>query len=296
MNPLSSFGPQHWQVLLILEGSLVNAAAVPPDRWRTNPKTNRSRATAMQCQLGWHTKYGTKLADGTLLPEHDDHDCLADLADAGCVTFVESSFQLTERGWLLAGQARRFVSLHRAIDGFVPDAAAPRPMCPLGYGVPDRPVIADGRILEADPEAKGKHIDIEVDGVVFCCAFTAEGEIGGWRIANTVLAARERVTFHELWLGEAREVVAELLVQHVSKRDGKPITTGDVLRCGECKRLLSGSCPNGLTLSRPSGAGVAQIHCGPEHVVQFHDGAEIIVYGDGRLALNSEPPTGEGKS
>lgn len=107
--PMADFGKDHWSTFLYVEtrcvdygGELIrehlrvdprrhphhahrgSSGSVPPTRLRSGPRTN-----------------------------HDDHDVLVDLVDAGLLRAVGTGhpkFQLTDDGWRTAGRLRRWVA------------------------------------------------------------------------------------------------------------------------------------------------------------------------------------------
>ena len=102
------FGRDHHSTLLYIESRCVDHRGTVDFR---NLRTNRVRHPGRYADMAWDTKYGTRLADGTVLPEHDDHDCIDDMIACGWIenrgTAVNPVYILTDLGWGAAGRLRR---------------------------------------------------------------------------------------------------------------------------------------------------------------------------------------------
>ena len=119
------FGKDHWSTLAFVETRCVDDNGVlDKDRMRCN--LNRHRGLAGKTQQGsglmdWKMNWCTCLKDGTPLPEHDDWDCLIDLAKAGYVEIIDidaGTVRLTEQGWTIAHQLRRFIAQKGSYKAF----------------------------------------------------------------------------------------------------------------------------------------------------------------------------------
>mgnify|MGYP001587956214 CR=1 FL=1 len=266
-TPISSFGAQHWAMLLTVESAVVNHEPFPANVLRAHPR----RRLPFHAPPWDRRVSGTVLLDGTRLPDHDDWDCLDDLEAAGLLGPAKPVHPLTDEGWRVVGMARRYVAQHRVVDGFVATWAPPV-ACPMTVAPPDATV----RVVRDEPE----HVDFEIAGLVFCCSLVGDQ----WRVDDLVVAARAGAPVSGKLIGRfSAEVVPAALVDHLTRRGGGvSISTDGQMRCPTCARMLFGSGPNGLTLARSSG--VTGIDCGPAHLVRYHDGVSISVL-DGRLEL-----------
>jgi len=113
---VEQFSKDHWSTLVFVETRCVdNKGILDKDRMRCN--MNRHAALRGQQRSSNHKwdgeKLGTILSDGTVLSEHDDWDCLIDMAKVGFVAIIDIDLgivSLTDRGWKFAHQLRRFIA------------------------------------------------------------------------------------------------------------------------------------------------------------------------------------------
>ncbi len=114
--PPQEWGKDHWTTLLYVETRVVDHNGI------INNAHMRQR----------NPKYPTFLKGGAKEAGHGDYDCLNDMLDAGLLT-VEGSWDnpisLTDRGWNIAGQARRY----RAENGGNWDSFTPAWPAKRGY-------------------------------------------------------------------------------------------------------------------------------------------------------------------
>ncbi len=99
MTPIDQFSHHHWSLLAYIEARCVNQELIEPFRLRCSPK-NKYLGGPM-IRPPWDPAYGTALRDGTILPDHDDWDCLDDLEENGFIV-IESTIsgivKLTDLG------------------------------------------------------------------------------------------------------------------------------------------------------------------------------------------------------
>lgn len=116
--PVEKFGRDHWSTLLYVETRCVDAGGVIDEkmRMRCDPDRHPEHATLNAIVLN-DRKYPTRLADGTNLDDHDDWDCLDDMAAAGWLivggTTQRPVITLTDEGWRKAAERRRHVAESR---------------------------------------------------------------------------------------------------------------------------------------------------------------------------------------
>lgn len=118
MVNISQFGRDHWSTFGYLETRVVDHGGCPEKRH-------------MRCDPRRHPVYThlnepappTKLR-GRELGEHDDWDCVDDLAEAGLVTIGGTGtfpiWSLTERGRCIAAELRKFKAQGGSFAAFVP--------------------------------------------------------------------------------------------------------------------------------------------------------------------------------
>lgn len=126
-----------------------------------------------------------------------------------------------------------------------------------------RPTLHDAKTI-GDP-TRDADLVVAVGGVAFSFWRLASGDWTGGR-AMTIGRGFE---IDERWLTAARGVAAEALrvaIMAAGEPGEEPAAT---VRCEECERLLTSP-----ELVRAEA--VAEIRCGPEHVVAFVDGRELI--------------------
>jgi len=120
---MSDFGKDHWSLLgyvetLCVEGTKEGIGTIDYRRMRVNEKTHPLLSRAPS-SLSWQPTYGSRLKgywkpDKTTDPlrrldDHDDVDCLDDLADEGLVeilSLVNGYVTLTDRGREIALRLR----------------------------------------------------------------------------------------------------------------------------------------------------------------------------------------------
>lgn len=262
MIPFDRFGPHHWQLLLILETLQVQQQPIDRSRLRSRNAPGG----------GWSGEMGTRLNDGEVLADHDDHDCLDDLRRAGLVYLFTPGhgYTLSDTGWLYAAQARRHVAYHGAVDSFRPDVVLR--LCPAPLGPPARPVLADATLIRSDAQ----HVDVSIGGVYFCFRDMRDG----WTL-GTIQTHATGHALDEAWLEAAQGVAEQMLERAVAKASGQPDPAVETLRCPECKHLLSGP-----GLGRECGVSRGGITCGTHHVVRFNDGTAVAVTPEGVVALD----------
>lgn len=115
--PLEQFAKDHWSLLAFVETRCVDfKGQLDYDRLRCNRDTHSAQFLLRKYPTStvagtWKHEWGTRLKDGTVVPEHDDWDCLDDLEAAGLVetlSYIKSNVRLTERGLHVAQQLRVF--------------------------------------------------------------------------------------------------------------------------------------------------------------------------------------------
>lgn len=109
------FGRDHWSLFAYVECRVVDHRGIPD---RTHLRCDPARHPAHAHEGSRHGgPFPTRLADGVLLPNHDDWDCLDDLEAAGLLsshgTGVNPWFKLTRKGLRVAALLRA----HKAKGG-----------------------------------------------------------------------------------------------------------------------------------------------------------------------------------
>jgi hypothetical protein len=134
--PVTQFSKDHWSTLAFVETRCVDdRGRLDKTRMRCNSTRHAAFADRTHTTREWTGEYGTLLKDGTKLPDHDDWDCLIDLARAGLldiITIDDGLVALTERGWAIAHQLRRHLAAGGNCKGFEPE---PLPVGEEGGGV-----------------------------------------------------------------------------------------------------------------------------------------------------------------
>ena len=105
-------GRDHRSLLLYVEGRCVNNQGVLD---LLNLRVNEKKYPLLKINDGhgfepWDGSNGTRLDDGRTLKEHDDIDCLDDLANAGLVeiiSLVNGFVRITETGHEVAAELRK---------------------------------------------------------------------------------------------------------------------------------------------------------------------------------------------
>lgn len=107
------FSKDHWSTLAFVETRCVDdGGKLDKARMRCNLERHATFAD-MNHVRNWSVKYGTILKDGTVLPDHDDWDCLIDLAKEGYIHIIDiddGTVELTDKGWMVAHQLRRHIT------------------------------------------------------------------------------------------------------------------------------------------------------------------------------------------
>ena len=127
-TPMKLWGKDHWSLLAYLECCQADASAglsltsrvgeIDKRKLRCNLKVHPAHAASLYGgPRTWDaTKFGTRLNDGRVLPQHDDWDCLNDLDTEGLLDVLlegSGSFTLSDKGLNLAHKVRR----HKAKGG-----------------------------------------------------------------------------------------------------------------------------------------------------------------------------------
>lgn len=114
--PMFEWGRDHWSMLAYVETRCVDGRGeIERERVRCNPTTHPGlvggRVTPAACLVDGRYRYPTRLADGNVESEHDDHDCLRDLEAAGLLkevgTGIATVARLTTSGKALAAKLRQ---------------------------------------------------------------------------------------------------------------------------------------------------------------------------------------------
>lgn len=116
--PIEMFGKDHWSTFAYIETRIVDHKGVPVrDHMRTDVDRHPGLLGDTQSMHGIGTrpgdkKYPTRLKGGVDLKDHDDWDCVDDLAKAGLLeihgTGINPMYKMTELGWKVAHQLRTF--------------------------------------------------------------------------------------------------------------------------------------------------------------------------------------------
>jgi len=113
---MERWGKDHWSTLLYIETRCVDYKGVPDlNHMRTDQKLHPGLVgdTLAASVLG-HKEYPTVLAGGEKLYNHDDWSCVDDMEEAGFLkwegTGIHPLFVLTDLGWSVAHQIRRFLA------------------------------------------------------------------------------------------------------------------------------------------------------------------------------------------
>lgn len=105
--PVEQFSKDHWSLFAYVASCWAAGNPLDRTRLRVQPRLHPLLAH----RSGWEPEWGTRLKDGTQLPDHDDWDCMYDLEDAGLIR-VESAVNgivtMTEHGDVIAAQIQRY--------------------------------------------------------------------------------------------------------------------------------------------------------------------------------------------
>jgi hypothetical protein len=119
---VANFGKDHWSTLAYIETACVDHdGKISEEKMRCNPQTHREYCLGRRAH--WNDQLGTRLNDSSVLPKHDDWDCLIDLSEAGYIETYDaftSSVKLTDKGWTVAHQLRRYLAIYHSSKGFEP--------------------------------------------------------------------------------------------------------------------------------------------------------------------------------
>jgi len=104
---MKQFGKDHWSTFAYIENCVVDKdGRIEPSRMRTDGK-----------------KYPTRLKN-EIAKDHNDWDCVNDLESQGLLlwqgTGTNPTFKLTEKGWVVAGQLRKWKSEGGTFADFTP--------------------------------------------------------------------------------------------------------------------------------------------------------------------------------
>ena len=98
---VTAFAKDHWSLLAYIETRCVEThllyAGLDKRRMRCNPY----RHPLLAHRRDWSPRWGTRLANGQVLADHDDWDCLDDLEAVGLVeilSLINGFVRLTESG------------------------------------------------------------------------------------------------------------------------------------------------------------------------------------------------------
>lgn len=124
--PPSSFGRDHWSLLAYVECRAVDDHGVLDKRHLRCHPTRHGLYVAHHTR--WEPTWATRASDGTLIPNHDDYDVLADLEAAGYVCLLdlptEDRVNLTKVGQLVATLLRAHKSRGGQFKDFEVEALA----------------------------------------------------------------------------------------------------------------------------------------------------------------------------
>ena len=111
MISIDKWGKDHWSLLAYIETCCVDHNGhFNLMRIRVNPSTHPLLAVGKLSPRRWEPSYGTRLNDGTELPQHDDVDCLDDLSGAGMIfisSLVNAHAVLSPLGIVVAEKLRK---------------------------------------------------------------------------------------------------------------------------------------------------------------------------------------------
>jgi len=110
MIPVERWGKDHWSLLAYIETCCVDQSGrFELTRVRVNPNTHPLLAVGLLSARKWQSSYGTRLNDDSILPQHDDIDCLDDLENAGMIylqSLVNAIAVLSPMGIIVSSQLR----------------------------------------------------------------------------------------------------------------------------------------------------------------------------------------------
>lgn len=125
--PVEHFGKDHWSTLAFVETRCVDYKGVlDKDRMRCNLNRHAAFAGPVQRRsliMDWQETWGTRLNDGSVLPEHDDWDCLIDLTKAGYIEIIDiddATVKMTPTGLDVVQRLRIYRTGTGRYTGFQP--------------------------------------------------------------------------------------------------------------------------------------------------------------------------------
>jgi len=115
---VEQFGKDHWSTLTYAESRCVdNKGELDFRHMRTNPEKHPGSQGGH-----WAPGYATRLRDGSVIPGHDDWDCLDDLEKSGMVTvmsMVNGSVRMTDLGFEVVARIRKHLASGGNYAGFI---------------------------------------------------------------------------------------------------------------------------------------------------------------------------------
>lgn len=125
--PIEKWGKDHWTTFMYIEVMAANhgGRAVPDrERMRCDPRRHPGLTYNRGYGIQDGGKYPTRLKGGEQLTDHDDWDCLDDLAEAGllqsCGTSTYPLYKLTPLGREIVNQIRDHKSQGKRYADFTP--------------------------------------------------------------------------------------------------------------------------------------------------------------------------------
>lgn len=145
-TPVEMYGKDHWSMLAYVESCCVEGqggiGTLNGSRMRCNQSRHPLHAGHLSDIAGWKLSYSTRLAgffdfpernvpeaaisEGLQLRDHDDWDCLDDLAEAGFVeilSLANAQVKMTEQGMAVVARLRA----HKAAGGMFANFAPREP-------------------------------------------------------------------------------------------------------------------------------------------------------------------------
>ncbi len=114
--PMNLWGKDHWSTLAYLETRIVDhRGELNLNHMRSNPNKHPGHANILPTgTVVDGSPYPTRLNNNTEVHFHDDWSCLDDAEELGLVenigTGLNRVYKLTDLGWNIAGQLRRFMA------------------------------------------------------------------------------------------------------------------------------------------------------------------------------------------
>lgn len=141
---MSRWGKDHWSTLAYIETVMVNCEGfqVGSDpRMKANrrnfrvlaqecPNPRRATRSAPSLAMVMRPEHATRLRDGTVMPNHDDWECLQDFAAEGLFAGAaqvepKKTLQFSARGLALAADLRAYKAQGGQFANFEPTTPAP---------------------------------------------------------------------------------------------------------------------------------------------------------------------------